>query len=138
MDLVKDTITKIDSGAREIVFSNFNSQNINQLSKQVKYFLDNITAVDDGKIITVINFNKSLSIQKIKRKKPSTSKWGLLKNRFVSTETYDEFITDTENYESDSSGNNSENDELKKLKNFKESVKIEKAAVDEATSYNML
>ena len=52
----------------------------------------------------------------------------------MSSETYDEFITDTDDVDSDSSGNNSVNDELNKLKAMQESIKIEKATVDENKS----
>lgn len=33
MGLIKQTITAIDSGAREIIFNNFDSQHINKIEK---------------------------------------------------------------------------------------------------------
>lgn len=56
MGLIKETISEIDKGAREIVFNNFNNDSINLLQEQVDDIVDYLNEENDGKITKNINF----------------------------------------------------------------------------------
>ena len=114
MKQVVKTIGKINNGTREMLFSNMENRDVNILQNMGEMLNDTFTKLDDGKIVDTLNFyRKSAKIQRSDVKLCTEDHDHHRHCRIDKSNPWQKYyLTESDEYDSVSSGNHSETDEI--------------------------